>query len=250
MNLQKTICNHLDFSILIVASVFFIPFFGTSLSIDPVLMPQFLMWSVATFVLLVSFAIQLLMNSNRLDCSILRRVIFPLFLGYFLFSLISLTGAVNVTEGIFEVLKIFVSFVYLFIATIILNKNRNYCSILVKMVLITAAILSLIAVCQYFLYAFCEPGVNVLYSITSKMAHKNLLSSALFLTLPFCLYALFNVLWFLEVYKYCPGDIDTGEHSPSSNPFGLARSFSVNGCDNNCSWHFRQKTRYFEKSIS
>jgi len=204
MKFRETICSHLDFSILIVASVFFIPFFGTSLSIDPVLMPQFLLWSVTTSILLLSFIIQLLKNSNRLDYNVLRRMIFPLFLGYLLFSLISLARAVNITEGIYEVLKILVSFIYLFIATVILSRNRNYYSILAKAVIVTATILSLIGIYQYFLYAFRKSGVEVLLLVSATMAHKNLLSSSLFLTLPFCLYVLLTADRFWRIISVIP----------------------------------------------
>lgn len=197
MKFSKAISNHLDFFILTVISVFFIPFWGSSLSIDPVLTPRFLLWSTVTFTLFVSFTIQLCKNPDSLGYAVSRRIIFPLFLGYFLFSLISLTKAVNTTEGVYEVLKIFVSFIYLFITVIILGRNRNYYSILAKAIVVTAVILSLIAVCQYFLYAFRKSGIEVLLSVNATMAHKNLLSSALFLTLPFCLYVLLtgNVYW-------------------------------------------------------
>jgi len=197
MKLSEAIHSHLDFSILIVTSVFFIPFFGLRSSIDPVLMPRFLVWGIMSFILLASFTIQLCKNPNSLDYSILKRIIFPLFLGYFLFSLISLTKAVNITEGIHEVLKIFLSLVYLFVAIVLLNKNKNYKFILVKAVIVTATILSSIGIYQYFLYAFQKSGINILCSVSATMAHKNQLSSALFLTLPFCLYALlvFHDYW-------------------------------------------------------
>jgi O-antigen ligase len=124
-------------------------------------------------------------------------MIFPLFLGYFLFSVISLTKAVNITEGVYEVLKISLSLVYLFVATVILNRNRNYHSILVKAVIVTATVLSSIGIYQYFLIAFHKSGVYILNSVCATMASKNQLSSALFLTLPFCLYALlaFHNYW-------------------------------------------------------
>jgi O-antigen ligase len=204
MKFNEAISRHLDFFVLIVASVFFIPFFGTGLSIDPVLASQFLAWSTVTFILLASFTVQLCKNPERLDCSVLRRMIFPLFLGYFSFSLISLTKAVNITEGIHETLKIFVSLVYLFVATVILNRNRNYYSILAKAVIVTATILSLIALCQYFLYAFRKSGVEVLLLVSATMAHKNLLSSALFLTLPFCLYVFFTANNYWRIISVIP----------------------------------------------
>ncbi|MFH1614707.1 MAG: LamG-like jellyroll fold domain-containing protein [Planctomycetota bacterium] len=103
------------------------------------------------------------------------------FLGYFLFSAISLFKAINITEGIYEVLKIFLSIVYLFVATIILSKNRNYISILVKAVITMATVLSALSIYQYLRYDSID--------CCATMANKNQLSSALFLTLPFCLYA-------------------------------------------------------------
>jgi O-antigen ligase len=204
MKFRETTCSHLDFSILIIASTFFIPFCGTNLSIDPVLAPQFLAWSITTFILSAFFAVQLCKNPGRLEYSVLRQIIFPLFLGFFLFSLISLAKAVNVTEGIYETLKIFVSLVYLFLATIILSRNKNYCSILAKAVIVTTAILSLIALYQYFLFAFRKPGIEVLLLVSATMAHKNLLSSALFLTLPFCLYVLLTANSFWRIISVIP----------------------------------------------
>lgn len=204
MKVREKISNHFDFFILIGITVLFIPFFGSSFTIDPVLMPRFLVWSVMTFILLVSFTVQLCKNPNSLDYSVLRCMIFPLFLGYFLFSIISLIKAVNITEGVYEVLKISLSLVYLFIATIILNRNRNYYSILVKAVLVTATILSSIGIYQYFLIAFQRSGIDVLYLVSATMAHKNLLSSALFLTLPFCLYALLAYHDYWKVVSIIP----------------------------------------------
>lgn len=176
------------------------------MSIDPILMPQFLLWGVTTFILLVSFAMQLWKNPGSLDYSVLRRMIFPVFLGYLFFSSVSLIKAVNVTEGVYEVLKIFVSLVYLFIATIILSRNRSYYSILVKAVLVIATILSLIAICQYFLVAYRKPTdvVDATYSVSATMAHKNLLSSSLLLTLPFCLYALLVYPGYWKVASIIP----------------------------------------------
>ncbi|MDD5327901.1 MAG: O-antigen ligase family protein [Phycisphaerae bacterium] len=67
-----------------------------------------------------------------------------------------------------------------------------------------AAILSLIALCQYFLYAFRKPGVEVLLLVSGTMAHKNLLSSALFLTLPFCLYVFFTANKYWKIISVIP----------------------------------------------
>jgi len=206
MKLNKAISTHLDFFILIVTSVFCIPFFGLSASIDPVLMPRFLLWSTMTFVLLLSFTVQLIKNYKSLDYSILTHMIFPLFLGHLFFAAISLAKAANITEGIHDVLKIFLSLAYLVVATVLLNKNRNYNVILVKAVMITATILSLIAIYQYFLFAYRRPTdiADAAYSVSATMAHKNQLSSALFLTLPFCLCALLIFRNYWKVISIIP----------------------------------------------
>jgi O-antigen ligase len=190
MKLSERLPSHLDFFILIGITALFIPFFSLSSTIDPVLIPRFCIWGIMSFILFTSLVIQLFRTTNSIDCSVLRRLIFPAFLCYFLFSLISLIKAINITEGIYEVLKIFLCIVYLFIATLILSKNKSYIPILVKVVIATATILSAIGIYQYLRYD--SSG----YSAT--MANKNQLSSALFLMLPFCLYA---VLAFCDYWR-------------------------------------------------
>lgn len=178
--------DKLDFIFLVGISVLFIPFFRLSSTIDPVLTPRFFVWSITCLVLIISFVIQLCISSKNIDCSILRRIIFPVFCAYLLFSIISFIKAVNITEGVYEVLKILVSAVYLFIATIILSKNKNYIPALAKVVIVSVTTLSLIGIYEYFTRFFPKHGMC---HITGTMAHRNQFSSALFLMLPFCLYS-------------------------------------------------------------
>lgn len=189
MNVTDKPLSRVDFFILIGITVFFMPFFGSSSTLDPVLTTRFLVWGIMLFVLSTRFAIRLHRNPDDINCSVLRRMIFPVFLGYFLFSLISLIKAVNVTEGIYEILKIFLSIASLFVATIILGKQKNYIPILVKAVIAAAMLLSVLGIEEYLR---CD---SALYSVT--MANPNQLSSALFLMLPFCLYAalVFHDYW-------------------------------------------------------
>ncbi len=186
--------HKLDFIILVGISVLFMPFFGLSSTIDPVLMPRFFVWGIMSLVLSLLFLIRLSVRPDSIDCGILRRIIFPAFLGYFLISLLSLTKATNITEGLYEVLKISLSIVYLFIATVVLSKNKDYIPTLVKAVIISATILSLIGFYEYFTRFFPK---HVICNITGTMAQKNQFSSALFLMMPFCLYAAleFRIRW-------------------------------------------------------
>lgn len=192
MKIGKLFTNF-DFFILTSISVLFIPFFGLSLTIDPVLMPRFCVWGIMTFVLLVSFIVQLWLKPENSNYSVIRRSVLIAFLGYLLFSMISLIKAANITEGIYEILKIFLSIIYLIIVTVILQTNKKYITTFVKAITILAAILSSIGFFEYFKYFFGEPGC----SITGTMAQRDLFSEALFLILPFCLYtdACFSNWW-------------------------------------------------------
>jgi len=183
MKVIKKLCGHFEFSILVGITVLFMPFLGTGLTIDPVLMPRFVIWSLATFILCVCFAIRLCTKAGAADINILRRMIFFAFGGYFLFILISLSKATNITEGVHEALKTFVSIAYLFFAANILKNNKSYIPILVKTMITAAVLLCAISIFE------CIKNNYVFESAT--MAHRNLLSSALFLMLPFCLYAIF-----------------------------------------------------------
>jgi hypothetical protein len=86
------------------------------------------------------------------------------------------------------------SIVYLFIATVILSKNKNYIPTLAKVVILSVTILSLIGVYQYLRY-FYPTGEPC--NITGTMAQRNQFSSSLFLMLPFCLYACLclKIIW-------------------------------------------------------
>ncbi len=182
-----------DFILLVIIPLFVLPFFGTSKTIDPVLTLRFVIWATLTLVLFIKLLIALRRASSYTN--ILRRMIFPAFACYLLFSVVSLTKAINVTEGVYEVLKIFVSIAYLFLATKNLSRNKCYIAIIVKAIVISSMILSVICFFQYFTQFF-----NTSYAacnITGTMAQRNQLSSALFLMMPFCLYAMlaFRTYW-------------------------------------------------------
>lgn len=164
----------LDFIVFVGISVLFMPFFGLSSTIDPVLMPRFFAWAILSLVLSIFFLIRLCIKPDSVDCSVLRRLIFPVFLGYFLFSLISLTKAVNLTEGVYEVLKISVAIVYLFLATVILSRNKDYIPTLIKVVVISVVILSLTGFYEYFTQFFPKHGIC---NIKGTMGQKNQFSS-------------------------------------------------------------------------
>ena len=191
MKIIRKLCGHFEFFILAGVTVLFMPFLGTGLTVDPVLMPRFVIWSFATFILCVCFAARLCTKDGAADINVLRRMIFFAVGGYFLLVLISLSKAINITESIHEVLKSFVSIAYLFFAANILKNNKSYIPTLVKTMMTTALLL-----CAISIFEFIE---NDYIFESATMAHRNLLSSALFLMLPFCLYAIFAFRYYWAI---------------------------------------------------
>ena len=122
--------------------------------------------------------------------------IFPIAIGYAAVSGLSLIRAINLADGIFEWLKILLSFIFLYFACLILVRNKAGLLILTKSVIVTAFILGLIGICQYFQIAFTAiPGNRAIYA---TMANPNLFASALFLMLPFIFFGVlqFSNGWF------------------------------------------------------
>ncbi|UCF90646.1 MAG: O-antigen ligase family protein [Desulfobacterales bacterium] len=108
----------------------------------------------------------------------------------------SLTRTINLAEGIFEWLKLFLWFVFLLVACLILARHKAGILFLTRSVILTALTLSFVGICQYFQIAFNAIPGN--YAICATMANKNLFASALFLMLPFILFGvlLFSGDWF------------------------------------------------------
>ena len=182
--------SHLSFFTLITVGVLVIPFIFSSSTIDPVLLPRFVALSVLTFVLILMVSIQASKSRRSIDLGIVYRVITPVITCYLIISVLSLSKAINLTEGIFECLKIFLSFAFLYVATLIIGEKKESVLVLAKSVIVTAMILSIIGICQYYQLAFTSiPGNCLAYS---TMANKNLFASALFLTLPFVLFGAFQ----------------------------------------------------------
>ena len=183
--------NSLDLIILIGGAVFVIPFLFSDATIDPVLSIKYLAWTVLTIIIILIFFIQGSRLGHFYDFTVIYRAIFPIAIGYAVVSGLSLIRAINLADGVFEWLKLSLSFIFLYVACLILVRNKAGLLILTRSVIVTAFILGLIGICQYFQVAFTGiPGNHAIYG---TMANPNLFASALFLMLPFIF---FGVLQF------------------------------------------------------
>lgn len=197
MKSKLQLSNNLNIFILVGIAVFFIPFMFFHSTIDPVLIPRFLTLAILLFFLTLFILSQSKRPQFNIDFSIVQRIIFPALLCYLLFSTISLTKAINITEGIFELLKIILSIIFLYIAAIIIIGNRKGILILVKSIILSTILLSIIGIFQYYYVAFNSiPGNFIVYS---TMANKNLFSSILLLSFPFVFYGVLHFLGYWRI---------------------------------------------------
>ncbi len=183
--LKKTL-TRLPGWILIFGSFFIIPFIFTTSTIDPVTDIRFFVFSILIFVLFPILLFQQLINTQSI-LFLKRKIFIPIF-GYFIVNIIALITAINVYEGVIEVLKISLYISYLVVCIILLETKISRES-LSKSIIVCSLILSLIGIAQYYFNLQSIPGGwGFPYS---TMANGNLFSSVLFLTIPFIFYGVF-----------------------------------------------------------
>jgi O-antigen ligase len=174
-----------------ILSLFILPFLFSASTIDPALPPRFLAWSLLNFALLIRINFQ----EKQQDFSMMRRAVFPILICYICISLLSLTKAVNLVEGIFECLKLFLFSASLYINSLLTDEREHGIVIVTKAMTVTGMMQAVMGLCQYYGIAFMFIPGN--FGICGTMAHKNLFASALLLTLPFILYGIsrFSGFW-------------------------------------------------------
>ncbi len=174
----------------IAGTILVIPIAFTRQTIEPALPLRFVLLAALLLVVTTLVSARFSKRKPHFDYSILRRAIFPAFLIYLAFGAISLALAINLSEGVFELLKISLYFIFLFVATLLIASEESFLPDIARAFAILAAALSFIGICQYFGIAFSKlPGNYIVYA---TMANKNLLSEALFLTFPFLLFGVLN----------------------------------------------------------
>ena len=116
--------NNLILIILTGGTVFLIPFLFSYATIDPVLSIRFLAWSVISIVIILIFIFQGSGLSYSYDFTVIFRAIFPIAIGCIVVSGLSLIKAINLADGVFEWLKLFLSLTCLYLASLILGRNN------------------------------------------------------------------------------------------------------------------------------
>ncbi len=195
----------IDLYFLLISTIIIIPLIFTLKTVDPNIAPRLLGFGIIIFgIALINI---LKPAANRPQFSFIRLAIFPVFFIYLVWSVISLTQAVNPAEGLFDISKTLLSVALLIFATQIFINYKNSISILVKLVVISSTIATSIGLYQYFNNVPGNTGHELflaLYKIKGLMAHKNQFAISLYLMLPFALYGIYTFKkwwWGISIYS-------------------------------------------------
>jgi O-antigen ligase len=151
--------------------------------LDNTLVPRFLILS-AGFILISIIIYKDMEKKIRIP---LNQIYLSL-MAYFLLNLFSCFWARNMSEALFESEKIFLSINVFFFSVFFLRKEKDFESLLTKLVCLLILMASVFAFYQIVnLKSF---HFESLYKITGISGHKNLFACLLFISLPFTLTAL------------------------------------------------------------
>lgn len=170
-------------------------YFGKSL--DPVLLPRVIALSIILCIILILVALKVAANSGRFSFAALRNRIFHVFLLYVIFSLVALAGAINLSEGIFEISKIVLGLAVLITSALVFKNYSDSRSLLAKFMIACGLMLALIGAGQYSGIAFTFFQAHGLPSGTS--VNRNLFMALLAIIIP---YAFYGSLHLSRIWKF------------------------------------------------
>jgi O-antigen ligase len=163
---------------------------------EPVMMPRLLLLGM----FLAAGFLFLFLNKNfaGFSKSILQDKI-VLALGIFaVWTFISQFFAINFVEGLYDTFKTFGVLMLVIFLAHLFSASNDYKSQIALYASVAAIIISAIALYQYKVHVLDNPGealrgqLAFIYNVKATMAHKNQLSIALMLQLPFILFGLFS----------------------------------------------------------
>ncbi|MDY0280962.1 MAG: O-antigen ligase family protein [Salinivirgaceae bacterium] len=175
-------------------------------ALDIVMMPR--LYALSLFIVIMGFAMTLWAKKIGVDFGFMRNKIYWLFGAWILFSVISFSLSSNPIEGIFDIIKVVYLPIFVGFTMVVLTLEPDSLSKMTRFLVASALLLAAIAFFQYLKEVilssetlFDEYGrqTPIIYKVRGFMAHKNLLSIAFVLLLPF---SLFGMVRFKRLWKY------------------------------------------------
>ena len=176
----------------LLVSIFiaFLPFIYTEATLDPVLTLRFFIFSIVVLVFL------LMSKGPLLTKEVLRHpIIIILFCIFCSYVLSTFTSSYGYSDSVYHTLKVGLFIVFLLAITKEFNENRG---LIFKSGMIFSLLTSLLAILQIVMNILNGNLGSEISKITGTMANKNLLSSVLFLAIPFnvyCVYLVKSKIW-------------------------------------------------------
>ena len=186
-NLSKMdfLSRKFEYALLIVI-LLFCGIHTTKTAMDFTITSRNLCWGIGTLVMFIMIMSRAM--NGRVDLSIIKRAIFPIYAGLFLVSIFSVTQAINRGEAWYYAFRVVPEIAFLFCATVILSENNI--NVIIKFIVLLALGLGGYGIYQYFTIDY--PAVR-----TGTMANMNLCSTAHLLMVPFSIYAMwrYSKIW-------------------------------------------------------
>ncbi|KKM67489.1 hypothetical protein LCGC14_1470620 [marine sediment metagenome] len=160
-------------------------------SADPALYIRHTIIAVVTVMLLLSVAARVFSGELKLPDTIpLGVVLFGL---YFVAVALSATVAVNFSESLHEILRVFVFGTLFVLLLVVIDKD-----VMIKTLVVSGFILAVLGVYQCVFLAITKGGLAA-SEYTGTMCNKNFWASAFLLTLPFGVYAIIKYRWWWKI---------------------------------------------------
>lgn len=185
---QSTIFEKIYFGFFLL-----LPLIYSETIVDPVLIPRQLFLTI--FLFIIGFIIKSQIKDNKLefDFSFLKLPVFIACFILLLSILISFKQSIVLSESLYVFSKVSVEILFLIITTFLIIQKQLSTKSILKSMLTFLTIVLLIAIYQALKLSISEENfIEKMYDIKSTIAHKNLLSSLLFLLFPFVFIALFK----------------------------------------------------------
>jgi len=176
--------------LILVIPILVIPFIYTEKLLDPVLIPRFLALAIFLLPFLLLIIRRHSGDKSGQTFAIINNAVFLSYSLLIIVSGISLFYSTNFADGLFEWLKLFLSFIFLLLLVVHFQNSEHFFTQLSKMVSVFSVAISVIGIYQFVqLTGKSELSHSAVYNISATFAHKNLFAQILLFSLPFSIYA-------------------------------------------------------------
>jgi O-antigen ligase len=164
-----------------------VPLVYSNATIDPVLLPRFLVVSLLGIVMVATFGVGIVRSSTTLSVNRAEAIVIGCLIAYIMVAAISVLIAGPTPDGNFELLKLATFAWLIYASSRAIDGERSTLTLLAKFVIISSFLVGGFAILQYYQVALFE-WMKRDITVDSTMAHRNLLASFLLLAFSFAAY--------------------------------------------------------------